>query len=151
MSARRAAVATSDVKTRDLTMQLPVVLTGDEKIEIGQALAREAQDLEDAIARKKEVGAQMTADVEAHRAQVNRKSQLLNNGYEIRDVKCVETCDFATGIATVVRKDTGEVARRREMREDELQRELPLSGAALALAVATAAGATLAGDDDDQD
>lgn len=128
MSARRAAVATSDVKTRDLTMSLPVKLTDAEKLQIGAEMAHEQQNLGMAEQRKKEVTAQLGATIESHRAQVSKFSHLLNSGEEYRDVVCIETLNYSTRMATVHRKDTGEQVRQRVMREEDFQRELPLVG-----------------------
>lgn len=56
-----------------------------------------------------------------------RLGTLLANGYEFRDVECIETTDFATGMVTIERVDNGEMVQRRPARPEELQPELELS------------------------
>lgn len=126
MSTRKAAVAVADKKIRKVTKSCPVQLTVGERLATGDEMARSTQELQRATDRKKEVGSQLAADVEAARANVVRLGQLLSNGYEYRDVECVETIDFAAGMVTVTRCDNDEVATRRPARPEELQPELAL-------------------------
>lgn len=111
---------------KEIRRSLPVQLTSDERLKIGSDLGKETQELLRAEGRKKEVGAQLTADVELHKASVARLGTLLANGYEYREVKCKLTIDRERDLATIVRDDTGEVVERRPLTPSEMQGELEL-------------------------
>jgi hypothetical protein len=105
---------------------LKCLLTDQEKLEFAAEVGRETQLHAAAKERKKEVMAQLTADVELHRTAVDRLGTLLANGYEYRTIDCLEVLDYELAVVRVTRTDTGEVCDIRPMTPSERQRELPL-------------------------
>ena len=105
-------------------------LSHDEQYALGRELARAQQELEAAQTRKKEVGAQLTAEVKGAEAQTQKLGRILANGYEYRDVEC-RVVYSADGLAvSLVRTDTGEIAETRALTAEERQRRLDLDGEA---------------------
>ena len=115
-----------NIKRRELTKSLPVKLTDDEKLSYGRQVGKTSQALGEARERKKEYVAQLTAEVEKHRVELERLGTLLANGYEYRDVECIMRIDLDDRMVFVTRMDTGEIIEDRRARPDELQGELPL-------------------------
>ena len=109
------------MKTKKIRKLLPVTLTEIEKADVAARLANETQAHQAALDRKKEVTAQLTADIEEHRAAVQSLGSLYASGYEYRQVECEAMVDAAAGWIRVTRRDTGEVVEDRAMREDEGQ------------------------------
>jgi hypothetical protein len=105
-----------------------VLLRDSEILESAGKIGRQTQLLAEARERKKEVTAQLNADVEVHRTEVDRLGTLLANGYEYRPVECVESRDFESATIRITRTDTGEIVEDRPMTPAERQRELPLDG-----------------------
>lgn len=103
---------------------LPVRLTNDELLKAGQDMANENRAHQAALDRKKEVVAQVTAEIEEHRTRVQTLGNLIANGYEYRQVECHVLVDRDRGWVTITRVDTGEVVADRAMRDDEAQGEL---------------------------
>lgn len=113
---------------RTLTRSCKVLLRDSEILESAGKIGRQTQLLAEARERKKEVTAQLNADVEVHRTEVDRLGTLLANGYEYRPVECVESRDFESATIRITRTDTGEIVEDRPMTPAERQRELPLDG-----------------------
>jgi hypothetical protein len=105
--------------------QLPVKLTDDEKLQLASEMGKESQQHAEARERKKEVVAQLTAEVEMHRNQVERIGNLIANGYEYRTVNCEQEIDLVMARVKIIRLDTGEVIEDRNARPEELQAEMP--------------------------
>jgi len=103
-------------------------LKDEERLELGQRLAREQQNLAQTEDRKAEVASTIKAEIEAHRATINALSRTLNNGYDYRDVDCDIILNFESNAVMLVRVDTGEVVESRAMSAEERQRELDLKG-----------------------
>ena len=114
------------METKTVTRSAKVPFTDMEKLEMAGKIGRETQLLAEARERKKEVTSQLTADVEAHRTEVDRIGTMLANGYEYRPVECAETRDFTAARIRVTRMDTGEILEDRPMTAAERQRELAL-------------------------
>lgn len=110
-----------------VTRSCKVPLTEPEILEAAGRIGRQTQLLAEARERKKEVTAQLTADVEVHRTEVDRLGTLLANGYEYRPVECALSADFARAEIKITRMDTGEIVEQRPMTAEERQRELALS------------------------
>lgn len=64
------------------------------------------------------------ADVEKQENIIKNKSELINCGYEYRDTDCTLTFDWAEGIKTLTRLDTGEVLREIPIETHERQKEI---------------------------
>jgi hypothetical protein len=109
---------------------LPVKLTDDELRARGQDLAAVCDDIgaetDRADSVKQELKARMTG-LEARRSQL---AALIRRGDELRDVEVLTLAHFASGTATVVRTDTGDVLLSRPLTDTERQIPLPAEPAA---------------------
>lgn len=109
---------------KEIKKSLPVRLTDAERLAHASEMGKESQLHAEARERKKEVVAQLTAEVEAHRTAVERLGTLLANGYEYRQVLCSKNIDLRAGKVVITRMDTGEVVEDRPLFPDEEQGEL---------------------------
>lgn len=105
--------------------ELRVAVKPEELRELGTKLAREVQDLADTEARHATAKKSMKEDEEARTMSINRLSRVVATGIDYRPVKCAREYDFARGVVTIVRLDTGEVAATREITDHERQESLP--------------------------
>lgn len=91
--------------------------------ELGQKLARETQNAYDLDARKKEVDADLVAQIKAAQGRVSDLTTKLNNGYEMREVEVLVLFDEPKqGVKRVVRADTNEHLRDEAMTLEEMNR-----------------------------
>lgn len=91
--------------------------------ELGQKLARETQNVYDLEARKKEIDADLSAQIKAANGRVSDTTTRLNNGYEMREVEVLVLLDEPKqGMKRLVRIDTNEVLREEAMTLEEMQR-----------------------------
>ena len=112
--------------TKPLTRNLKCMLTQDETRTYGIELARENAAKDEAEERKKEVDAQLKAEIESHSTRALSIARKINNGYEYRDVECTLDCNYTKNSATIRRTDTGEVIETRAMTQEERQMGLNL-------------------------
>jgi hypothetical protein len=90
-------------------------------------LARAAQTKAALEQRKKEIDAQMKADIEAQNSIVGRLAQLINVGHEYRDVECrIELDTPEPGRKRIIRLDTGEEVKVVAMTDTDKQLSLDL-------------------------
>lgn len=88
-------------------------------------LAREIASLAAVEDQKKAANAAFADRIQAHKSNSSHLARNINMGYEMRLVECaVELDQPKNGRARLVRKDTGEIAREREMTPEERQMEL---------------------------
>lgn len=109
---------------KEMTKNLKCMLTPDETRTYGMELARANASKDEAEERKKEVDAQLKAEIESHSTRALNLARKINNGYEYRDVKCSMAFDWEANSVTVTRTDTDEVIELRAMTEDERQTTL---------------------------
>lgn len=64
------------------------------------------------------------ADLEKQENIIKNKSELINCGYEYRDIDCALTFDWVKGIKTLTRVDTGEILRETPIETHERQKEI---------------------------
>ncbi|HEX2881221.1 MAG TPA: hypothetical protein VHO25_16950, partial [Polyangiaceae bacterium] len=77
-----------------------------------------ANELEE---KKKQVTADLKAQVEAAQAEVNLLSTKISNGYEMRETECVVTFDPKNSSKDYHVKKTGVFAKRAEMTKQDFQ------------------------------
>jgi hypothetical protein len=106
---------------KKITRNLKCILTEDETRIYGMDLARSNASKDESEERKKEVDAQLKAEIESHSTRALNLARKINNGYEYRDVECLTEFDFTKNSATITRVDTGEVVEKRAMTDDERQ------------------------------
>jgi len=115
------------IKTKTTHELLKYQFTHDELHQKGVDLARMNSEMLALDNEKKSVVADFKAKIEGKTAEVELTSNHINNGYEYRRIECeIRFNDPSTGWKTVVRKDNGEVVRKEQMTEEELQYELEL-------------------------
>lgn len=99
------------------------VFGSDDIRELGQSLARETQNVYDLENRKKEIDADMAAQIKAAEGRVALITTKLNNGHEMREVEVLVLYDEPRqGIKRIVRADTNEHLRDEAMTLEEMQR-----------------------------
>lgn len=113
-----------NVKTRNTTESLKCILTDDEIRRYGIAQARANAEIATAEEELQSVKSQYKSRVDAATATRNDMAKRINNGYEFRQVDCVERWDYGSNIITVFRTDTYETVSRRTMSREEMQRKL---------------------------
>lgn len=106
---------------KKLTRNLRWILTRDEVHAYGQELARANASKDEAEERKKEVDAQLKAEIESHSTRALNLARKINNGYEYRDVECRLDFDYKKNSVAIVRLDTMETIETRAMTDDERQ------------------------------
>lgn len=121
----------SNLSERIETHHLKCDFTESELKEFSRTMAREAQDLATAEDQKKVAVAQFAESIARHKSVIGQMARNINNGYEMRLVPCVVVLDKPVrGKATIVRKDTGDLVKERDMDEGEVreaaQASLPL-------------------------
>ena len=100
------------------------ILNDDEKKEIALTMAQKVSELNQAEDDKKSVMSDFKSRIDGLSAEVNRSATLLNNGYEMRNIKCEIIPDYPSRLFRFVRTDNGEEAKTRKMTTDDLQMEL---------------------------
>lgn len=105
--------------------ELKVILTTEERLEIGQNIARESTQMASEEETKTEVVSEFKARIESHKAKIAELSRTLMNGYQFREVECRREFDFKKGIVAIIREDTGELVKERPITEQERQDNLP--------------------------
>jgi hypothetical protein len=111
---------------RTFTQQLPVRLSMPETLARGGELARAQRALDNAEEAKRESAATHGALVKRHQAEVSQLAQVINQGWEFREVECTEQLDYVGLQHLTIRTDTGEIVAQRPMNEQERQRTLPI-------------------------
>ena len=91
------------------TLMLPVALTDEEKIEIGQNLTEKLMRLRQLEDQRKEEMQRFKMEIMAEAAEVQHLTDMLHNGIEERPVKCeVVYHSPVMGMKTIMRLDTNE-------------------------------------------
>jgi hypothetical protein len=93
--------------------------------ELGQQLARENEAVYKLERKKKEVDADLAAQLKSANARAEETTRKLNNGYEMREVEVLHMMDEPrTGMKRIIRLDTNEHLRDEAMTFEEMQRGL---------------------------
>lgn len=117
------------INEKTYTEWLPYTFSEQEKRDIASKLAQANQALSELNDRKAQVAADFKAQITATESVIAKESRRYTNGYEFRDVDCDVLFDKPShGLKTIVRKDTGEVVKEREMTSEDMQQKLDLSG-----------------------
>lgn len=95
----------------------------EEILELGEKLARECQLLADLEREKTQTAASVGARLKETYKRILELTTLVNNGYEIRQIECIELMENPRpGMKTIVRIDTNEAIRTEPMTMAEMQR-----------------------------
>ena len=92
-----------------------------EKRDMAQELAQKVSDQQIAEDEKKAVMSDLKSKIDSLAAQSNSLATKLNNGYEMRNIKCEVEKDYTGGVVYHRRTDTFEVVRERKMTDEDRQ------------------------------
>jgi len=100
------------------------VFNEDEKKDIASEMAQNVSDLAAAEDEKKAIMSDFKSRIDGLQARVNGAATKLNNGYEMKSIKCEVEGDWTNKIWLFRRQDNYEVAKKTEMKSDDLQRKI---------------------------
>ena len=113
------------IRERKTIKFLPVKLTEDELRDLGKNLADEMGRLVELETEAKQAANQYKSSMKQIAATTARLSGLVRQGYEQREVGCMEVINYKTNRLAATRTDTGIVVEDRPLRMDERQLEMP--------------------------
>lgn len=100
------------------------IFTEDEKEELAAEMARKVIDLKQLEDYKKAFIADFSSRIERTKAQIHNAATKLNDGYEMRSIKCEIRMDYTKKIVQFLDIETKEILKERMMRDDEMQMEM---------------------------
>lgn len=104
-----------------MTEVLPVQLTEQELLEKGDRLAAITQEITVLELEKKVQASSFKVRIDAKVEEQRTIADTIKSGYENRPVEVVEQVDVAARIVRVVRVDTGEIVRTRNLNIGDTQ------------------------------
>lgn len=115
------------MKSRKVTEYLKYVFGAEETRENAKRLARKNQELAELELKKKQLAADIKAEMDAANAEAAKLARWVNDEYDFRMVDCeIMYNSPQERLKTIYRTDTGEVVKTEKMTSDECQAELPL-------------------------
>lgn len=96
----------------------------DEKKELSEEMAQKVVELAQLEDDRKAVASDFKGRIDGVKAQINSAATKLNNGYEMRQIKCEVTRDYTLKKIFIVRTDNDETVREKDMNSDDLQRKI---------------------------
>lgn len=112
---------TPAVKTEKVFRRLECLLTNSEKIARGEENARAIKELSRVQSEKKEVANRYKAMEEKLTNDIDRLSDIVDTGREMRSVECEHVVDYKANRVTVTRLDTFATVEDRKLNKDEAQ------------------------------
>ena len=111
---------------------LPCRFSEEEILDMSREQARTYQDLVELESRKKDIMADLTADIKRKETAMGALSRKINSGYEHRNVDCEWVLNFREQIKTLVRldlpyDDAGMIVRTAPLSNADLQASLELA------------------------
>ena len=116
--------ATDKFKTTHETRTLKCQLTDDEIKQATEELTQSLDSLEVLEDDKKKMASDYKAQIEAKEAMIRVLKNRVRDKYEMRPVRCTMTLNYTQQTVSVIREDTQEVVKNRQMNEDEKQMEM---------------------------
>lgn len=107
-------------------MDLPVALTMEERLQLGEELAQAQEEAEKHESKKSAMDKEYKGLIENCQDQVSALARLLRVGKITKKVQCREVRDYRLGWLRVVRMDDGTELSSRPMTADERQMGLGL-------------------------
>lgn len=98
--------------------------TENEKKEIAIEMAQKVANLQQAEDDKKAVASDFKSQIDGIQASVNSAATKLNNGYEMRTIKCEIVPNYNKKVWEYLRTDTGEKVIEKAMTANDLQMKL---------------------------
>jgi len=121
-------VVSKHIETEERTQLLKVVLSNDEVSNLGRQLAEQHKKRELIAAEKKEALGTFTGQLAACDTQLQRLSDAVNQGSEMRHIMCKVEKDYDKGMVTTTRLDTKKLVEKRKLSEEEQQMHLKMQG-----------------------
>ena len=121
-------VVSKHVETEERTQLLKVILGNEEVSNLGRQLAEQHKKRELIAAEKKEVLGTFTGQISTCDTQIQRLSDAVNQGSEMRHVMCKVTKDYDKGMVTITRTDTKKLVEKRKLSDEEQQMHLKMKG-----------------------
>lgn len=118
---------TEERKEVEITMELQVPLTSEEMSAAGKRAAAHYADLDKVESEKKSSNDIFKERIAATESHIRDEMLLINNGFEVRPVKCKRVYDFPANSVLTFRNDTGERIEERAMTGWEREEQLGLS------------------------
>jgi len=111
----------TDLKIEPFQQRLPVLLTEQELLGVGDRAAHLSKEAHEAEEARKEADATAKATVKRLQNEADALLATVRDKREYRLVPCERRFDFRLGKVTEIRVDTGEQLEERPMRDDERQ------------------------------
>lgn len=112
------------IMERKVDNTLKCLLTQDEILKAGEAIAKDLSDITGLENELASVSKAIKSKIQECQSRIDRSRILISNKYEYRTVICTEVKDFSKCTVTVTRDDTGEQVESRAMTADERQTKL---------------------------
>ena len=106
------------------SINLECILTEQEKLKYAKEMSEHVSKKHRVEDNLKSVSTQLKSEIASHEGSINSLAEKLNSGREYRMVECNVEYDFKKGVKTIIRTDTGEIAKVEEISEEERQEEL---------------------------
>jgi hypothetical protein len=74
--------------------------------------------------KKKAANAGFKDELESHQLIARTAARKIEQGYEMKDIKCRKFTDYKKDLVTITRLDTGEVVEERKIKDSERQMSL---------------------------
>ena len=98
--------------------------TENEKKEIAVEMAQKVSELQQAEDNKKAIASDFKSQIDGIQANVNSAATKLNNGYEMRTIKCEVVPNWDKKVWEYWRIDTDTIAKTKPMTANDLQMKL---------------------------
>ena len=121
-------VVSKHIEAEDRTQLLKVLLGNDEVSNLGRQLAEQHKKRELIAAEKKEALGTFTGQLAACDTQIQRLSDAVNQGSEMRHVMCKIEKNYDKGMVTITRLDTKKLVEKRKLSEEERQMHMKMQG-----------------------
>jgi hypothetical protein len=112
-------------RTKKIAEYLKYQFSVEETRENAKRLARKNQELAELELKKKQLAADIKAEIDNANADAAKLARWVNDEYDFRMVDCEVMLDSPTaGLKTVYRLDTAEVVKQEKMSTEEMQQSL---------------------------
>jgi hypothetical protein len=109
------------IEKKNCEEYLPCQLTEVEILSYSRELAKQNQDLAATEDRKKNVMADITAQMKKLEAEININARKISTGEEHRYVKCIWEYNYTRGFKRLIRLDTSDVVKQKELDQTDRQ------------------------------
>lgn len=110
-------------KERIVTEFIKHMFTETEKQGIATKMALQVVELQQAEDNKKAIMSDFKSQIDGIQAKINLAATRVNNGYEMRSIKCRIEPDWDEKMWKYYRVDTEKLAKTKAMTSDDLQRK----------------------------